>query len=208
MRKLSGGGYDDGYTSCECFWGTEPGRLVRDLRHYFSTFKDTRVLDAGCGEGKNSYWLAKQGANVLAMDISDLALSNAYKQPSYHLNVTFRNEDFTTARILHCHFDISIAYGLFHCLANRTKVQDACARLKLCTKPGGYIVVCTMNDRRTVDRRAHPNLKHCLLPHEQYVHEFRDCEILYNTDEDLTESHPNNNITHTHAMTRLLMRRM
>ena len=207
MIRYSRGGYDDGYSSCDCFWGTQPGRLVRELKHYVSTFNNIQVLDAGCGEGKNAFWLAKQGANVLAIDVSVAALSNAQKRQSGELDIDFCNADFTKIEMPHCHFDISLAYGLLHCLSSRAQVRNACQRLKRCTKPGGFIVICAMNDRRTVDRSAHPFLQHCLLPHELYVQEFNDCEILYNTDEDLNESHPNNNVPHTHAMTRLLVRR-
>jgi tellurite methyltransferase len=73
------GGYDEGYSSCACFWGRAPGSLV----HHFletNTVKGHRVLDLGCGEGKNAYALSKAGAIVTAVDCSELALKNGKRE--------------------------------------------------------------------------------------------------------------------------------
>ena len=201
------GGYDDGYTSSSCFWGVKPGRLVRLLGDYLPSFQGLTVIDAGCGEAKNAYWLAEQGARVLAVDISELALANAASRRKPELDVIFRQDDFVELNLESEAFEISIAYGLLHCLSNIETVTFACEKMRYLTKPRGYLVVCTFNDRRSVDRVAHPNLNACLLPHEFYVDQFSKEEILYETDEDLTETHPNNNVLHTHSITRLIIRR-
>lgn len=180
---------------------------MRQLERHLPTFQGIRVVDAGCGEGKNSYWLAERGANVLGIDVSHLALLNASSRDSKASNIRFLQSDFIEVQLADSSFDIAIAYGLFHCLSSRTRVMAACRRLKAITRPGGYIVICTFNSRRPVDRRAHPFLKPCLLPHSLYADEFQDHHLLHNSDEDLTETHPSNGIQHTHAMTRLLVRR-
>src|SRR5258707_12484988 len=71
------GGYDSGYKSCDCFWGTEPSSLVKALAPHVYRFSGLRVLDAGCGEGKNAAFFSKQGAVVTAVDLSALAISHA-----------------------------------------------------------------------------------------------------------------------------------
>ena len=165
MSKLHQGGYDDGYASSQCFWGKQPGSLVRQLAHYFPSFENVSVLDAGCGEGKNAYWLADRGARVLALDISPLALSNAIDFRANNQNVTFLEADFTKCKLGSDKYDICIAYGLLHCLPNESQVAAACDRLKYFTKPGGYLVICTINSRRPIDTAAHPFLNPCLLAH-------------------------------------------
>src|SRR3954453_10231067 len=74
---LRDGGYDDGYSACPCFWGTRPGTLVRQIADRLSDFRGLRVLDAGCGEGKNAVFLSELGATVLATDVSVRAIANA-----------------------------------------------------------------------------------------------------------------------------------
>jgi hypothetical protein len=46
------GGYDDGYSSCPCFWGQTPGSLVRDFLRQNPSLTGRTVLDLGCGEEK------------------------------------------------------------------------------------------------------------------------------------------------------------
>lgn len=207
MSISENGGYDDGYAQSRCFWGNHPGRLIRELETYLPTFTDLRVLDAGCGEGKNAVWVAKKGASVLAVDVSKLALSNALSQHVQDLDIAFYEGDFVAFDFGKEEFDVCIAYGLLHCLSDESRIVAACEKLQKLTKPGGYIIVCTLNDRRPIDLNAHPLLNPCLLPHSFYIRQFHGVQILYNTDEDLTERHPNNNVQHTHAISRFVFRR-
>jgi 2-polyprenyl-3-methyl-5-hydroxy-6-metoxy-1,4-benzoquinol methylase len=73
------GGYDDGYACCDCFWGTSPGSLVKTFLEENPRLYGFRVLDLGCGEGKNAAAFAKSGASVVAVDCSSRALANGQK---------------------------------------------------------------------------------------------------------------------------------
>src|SRR5690348_9530634 len=73
------GPYDDGYKSCPCFWGTEPGTFVKKLVGHIQDMSGMLVLDAGCGEGKNAKYLSSAGAIVRAIDVSPYAIANAKK---------------------------------------------------------------------------------------------------------------------------------
>ena len=63
---MTDGGYDAGYAATECFWGTDGASLVNA---FLSTQRATgfKVLDIGCGEGKNANAFANAGAHVTAM---------------------------------------------------------------------------------------------------------------------------------------------
>ena len=39
-----------------------------------------RGIEMGCGKGRNSIWLAKQGANMTAFDFSSIAIDEAQKR--------------------------------------------------------------------------------------------------------------------------------
>lgn len=43
---------------------------------YFGDIKGARLLDLGCGDGRSSLFFAKHGANVVAVDISEVAIQN------------------------------------------------------------------------------------------------------------------------------------
>ena len=92
------GGYDSGYRACPCFWGSDPGSLVARLAEIIPSFEGFQVLDAGCGEGKNAFFLAAKGAVVQAYDISQLAVQHAEDLRSRHQaeNLSFQAQDIRT----------------------------------------------------------------------------------------------------------------
>ena len=49
-----------------------------------------RVLDVGCGEGADAIWLARQGWQVTALDVSEVALQRARATIDQHLPQTTR----------------------------------------------------------------------------------------------------------------------
>lgn len=199
------GGYDDGYASCPCFWGRDPGSLVAHLARLVPSFEGMRVLDLGCGEGKNAAYLAERGAIVEAIDVSPLALANA-RAAWPHVQVQWREGDVRESLLGDARFDLVIAYGLLHCLRTSEEISDTIRRIQEATVPDGWNIVCVFNDRRQ-ELHAHPGFQPTLRPHEWFVNLYEAWTQLVCTDEDLLETHPTNNIAHTHSMTRILARK-
>ncbi len=200
------GGYDDGYRACPCFWGTEPGSLVKWLASVCHSFEGFRILDAGCGEGKNSAYFANASAHVRAIDISEAAIANARQAwPELH-NVSWEVADITTVELADNWYDIVVAYGLLHCLPDRESIKTVVRRFQGATRVGGYNIVCAFNSRFQ-DLSAHPGFRPCLANHGFYTDLYSHWQILTCSDSDLVESHPHNELIHTHSLTRLVARR-
>lgn len=199
------GGYDEGYRACPCFWGAEPSSLVTELADLISDFRGLRVLDVGCGEGKNSIFLANKGAEVTAYDVSSIAIEHAIvtAQNAGAESVRFFIGDVREQQHLNGKYDIVVAYGLFHCLKDADEIRHLCRSLQNMTAKGGYFVLCAFNDRAQ-DLSAHPGFNPTLLAHEEYASLFRSWDLLQIHDRDLFEVHPHNNIPHSHSMTRIL----
>lgn len=204
-RVVATAAYDDGYARCACFWGREPGSLVRDLVSRVGSVRGWRVLDIGCGEGKNADHLWRLGAQVLALEVSALALANARKAfPDS--GVAWRHADARTEPLDQDAYDLIIAYGLLHCLAHEGEVRGVVGALRDATRPGGRNILCAFNDR-SQDLSAHPGFRPCLLPHTTYASLYADWTIEVLSDADLRETHPHNGIEHVHSMTRLVARK-
>ena len=201
---IQNGGYDDGYRACPCFWGKKLGSLVaRFLKD--NSIEGKRVFDAGCGEGKNAAALSKLGAKVTAIDCSEVALKNA-RTAFGDCNVNWFHGDVRSFDTLGEEFDLTIAYGLLHCLSSKDEINATVRRLQGLTVSGGWNIVCAFNDREH-DLSAHPGFNPCLAPHSLYLELYEDWTITFSSDEDLHESHPHNNIPHVHSMTRLIARK-
>jgi 2-polyprenyl-3-methyl-5-hydroxy-6-metoxy-1,4-benzoquinol methylase len=203
--NVSDGGYDEGYAISPCFWGRQPGSLVSRLVSVTKDCRGLKVLDAGCGEGKNAVFLASLGAQVRAIDISDLAIRNGQREFGKLENLRWEIGDIVTAEISE-DYDIVIAYGLLHCLRTEDILSATLRKLQAATKSRGYHVVCTFNSRRQ-ELSAHPGFVPTLMTHNAYLNLYCGWECLEASDSDLTEIHPHNSISHTHSLTRLIMRK-
>lgn len=63
--------YEKCYDSDEYYWGLEPASFLDELIAATSkTPSELRVLDIGCGEGKDAVYLAEKGCQVTAFDIT------------------------------------------------------------------------------------------------------------------------------------------
>lgn len=64
-------GWNARYAAREYVWDVHPSRLLADE---VQQLRPGRALDLGCGEGRNSVWLATLGWRVTAVDFSDVGL--------------------------------------------------------------------------------------------------------------------------------------
>lgn len=204
MIAKRSGGYEAGYEACECFWGLEPGTYVRMLAARVS-LSGLRVLDVGCGEGKNAAYLAKMGCDVTAVDVSERALAHA-KRFHAQLAVNWICADVTEQTWPHEYFDIVIVYGMFHCMSSALEIERLQLMLSNATRIGGYHIICSFNERDQ-DLSAHPHFYPCLMPHEFYLRLYGGWIIEAESDETRYEMHPHNMIPHHHSLTRLLCRK-
>jgi 2-polyprenyl-3-methyl-5-hydroxy-6-metoxy-1,4-benzoquinol methylase len=202
MNRSDNGGYDAGYAACPCFWGRTPGSLVTNLLDGISV-AGWRVLDAGCGEGKNSIHLASAGAEVVGVELSAAALDNARNAWPELPKIKWVHGDIRDLCFEAEQFDLVLAYGLLHCLGGPAEIAGTVRSLQTWTKPSGYHLICAFNDRHQ-DLVAHPGFNPTLLQHEQYVTLYRGWALSSVSDRDLEEIHPHNGIPHSHSMTRFI----
>lgn len=63
--------YEKWYEGDEYYWGLEPGDFLEELIKLCPPSADKKVLDIGCGEGKDAVYMAQQGYAVSAFDLTD-----------------------------------------------------------------------------------------------------------------------------------------
>jgi ubiquinone/menaquinone biosynthesis C-methylase UbiE len=111
----------------------------RTFQHLYAGKK---VLDAACGVGYGSHFIAESGAeSVTGLDIDDEAL--AYAQKHFQTQgVRFLKGDCTALPFEDSSFDVIVSFETLEHIRAADKVVGEFAR---CLKPGGHLVASTPN---------------------------------------------------------------
>ena len=106
--------YEDKYREEDFYWGLEPNKMCYEVMRLRPPVKPYRVLDIGCGEGKDAVFFARNGYRVTAFDIADAGLEKARRLAEYHrVDIDFFKGDVNDFR-LDQEFDIIFSSGVFH----------------------------------------------------------------------------------------------
>jgi len=157
--------------------------------------KNAKVLDMGCGDGRNTIPLLRVGFNVTAVDISRVGISKleilAQKE---NLKVKTVISDMSLFVFPH-KYDLIISQGCLHFL-NRSNWEIMLSRFKSYTKVGGFNAITVFTDK--VD--APPDLADICVgffkEKELFTH-YSDWEILFKKSYIFTDEHAGG-IKHTH----------
>lgn len=123
------------------------------------------ALDLGCGEGRHTIALARQGYDVTAVDLEPLALRKAKAQVrKAGLHARFAVGDALNLTYGDGAFDVVLDYGCFHHLVTRDwpRYRRGLARI---LKPGGRLLLSVFStkfrhhpkEKRTRDWLVHRN---------------------------------------------------
>lgn len=143
--------YEEKYKGEEYYWGITPSKMCYEIMKLRPPIKPYRVLDIGCGEGKNAVFLAKNGYQVSAFDISDVGLDKARRLAEHsHVKIDFFKADINECQ-LGGTFDIIFSSGVFHYLEYERRKQ-LIDKLKARTSLHGIHAVNVFVDKPFVEK--------------------------------------------------------
>lgn len=128
--------YEKWYESDEYFWGTKEAELCHELIKLVPPSKDIKVLDIGCGEGKDAVYMAKQGYTVYAFDVTKSGIAKTQrlaKENNVEINAFIA--DINNFEINE-KFDIIYSTGTIQYLDD-DKIDNFFKKVKDITKPNG-----------------------------------------------------------------------
>ena len=106
--------YEEEYKIDGYYWGTKPSKMCYRILELMPPTRPLKVLDIGCGEGKNAVFFARNGYDVTAFDISNAGIEKT-KQLADKSNVYVRafKADILDFR-LDTSYDILFSSGVLH----------------------------------------------------------------------------------------------
>lgn len=133
--------YDSRYSKKEFYWGMKPHNLVVDsIQHLPSNAK---VLDLGCGEGKDSFFLAKNNFDVTAIDFSEEGIKKLNKfAKKEKLNIKADVSDVETYLQDCGEFDAIFAMDVLQFI-DQKNIFNVIKKIQSRTKPEGLNVIAS-----------------------------------------------------------------
>lgn len=198
--SLSVTAYEERYNSDGYYWGLKPNSLCYEIMKLRPPLKPLRILDIGCGEGKDAVFLARNGYAVTAFDIAESGLKKAREladRSGVHI-------DFFKANILdfrpQIEFDIIFSSGVLHYLPQELRAELT-ESLKEHTSVGGLNVMNVFVTKPFIeaspDRELSESKNKGWLSGElfTYYHDW-----LFHKNDEIIFDCNSNNIPHRHCM--------
>ena len=107
--------YENVYSSTnEYYWGVNPSQMCLEVIKLMPPDRHIKVIDIGCGEGKDAVFLARCGYDVSAFDLSNSGVEKV-KRLAEKANVAVNvfKADILEYRF-DCHYDILFSSGVLH----------------------------------------------------------------------------------------------
>lgn len=132
-------------TPDEYIWGLAPSAFGREVRAFLTP--GARVLELGCGEGRDSVYFATCGCDVTGVDVAAAGLDKAERLARAHgVTVRWVRGDAADA-IPDGPFDLVYSCGAIHYVPRPERAR-LFRRLKALTRAGGYHAHVVFTDRR------------------------------------------------------------
>ena len=183
------------------FGGTVSEEII-DLMKLLSA--GARVLDLGCGDGRNAIPLAEAGFDVTAVDISEAGIHKIHTLTRGRgLSIQALVADMCSYRI-QGRYDLIIAHGSLH-LLERIRWQMLLKKMQQHTVFGGYNAVTVFTDAVP----ASPDMEDLfvgLFREKELFSMYSHWDILLERSYVFQDEHPGE-ICHTHAANKIAARR-
>lgn len=186
FKDLSAMTSDSGFTEAAAKWnqrfsepdylfGTEPNVYLRDQAAHLP--HSGHALCVADGEGRNSVWLARQGLQVQAFDISPIGVAKARKLArKAGVQVDYQIADCDQWKWPKTQFDVVAA--IFIQFADPDMRSRLFTRMVQCLKPGGLLILQGYTPRQIEYKTGGPGILANLYTEEQLRHDFAEMDLL------------------------------
>ena len=137
------------YSDDSSFFGDKPSNLALICYEEFVKHKVKRILELGCGQGRDSLFFASRGLEVYAIDSSKVAIENLKsKLKELDLNINLKNIDAVEGLPFHNnHFNAVYSHMFYNMSFSDDELKFLFNETKRVLKNNGLLSFSVRNDK-------------------------------------------------------------
>ena len=198
--------YDKRYAGEDFYWGKDPSSMaprVLEMVKPSAGFRP-KLIDIGCGEGRDSVYFARHGFEVVGLDLSAVGLEKARQYATEAgVEIETTHADVTEYE-LEITYDVIFSTGALHFISPETR-QARFENYKARTSPSGIHIVAVLVDKPFLPPAPDADPGETFFKSGELLSYYWDWEIAYFVEEifDCNSS----GIPHKHCINRIIARR-
>jgi tellurite methyltransferase len=198
--------YDRKYAGKDFYWGKRPSGLCAKVLEFIKPKANFRpkLLDLGCGEGRNAVYFAQQGFEVTGVDLSSPGLEKTQRYAKeVGVSLTIVQADLKDYRP-EAGYDVIFSTGVLHYLPLDLRA-DKFAQYQTATAPQGINAFAALVKKPFIARAPDAAEGVVAFKSGELLGYYWDWEIVFCAEEifDCNSS----GVPHRHAISRVIARR-
>lgn len=197
--------YDGKYQREGYYWGKHPSSICYEVLKRMPPDRPLKLLDIGCGEGRNAVFFARNGYQVSAFDLSTIGIEKTKKMAAEAgVSLVAFKADLLEYRLEES-FDVLFSTGTLHYIPKelRAEILD---NYKQHTNRGGIHVFSVFVSKPFIPRAPDAETSaHFWISGELFTH-YHDWLIEFCTEEIFDCS--SSGVPHQHAVNRIIARKL
>jgi tellurite methyltransferase len=197
--------YEEEYKSQDYYWGVVPSKMCLRVLDLLPPSTHLKLLDIGCGEGKDAVFFARNGYDVTAFDVSDAGIEKTKRlADNVGVQVKVFKADILDFR-LDTSFDILFSSGVLHYIKPQLR-EEIFSNYKQYTNPNGLHVLNVFVNKPFIAPSPEKEPTACKWISGElfsYYHDWliQECaEVIFDCN--------SSGIPHQHAMDKIIAQRM
>jgi cyclopropane fatty-acyl-phospholipid synthase-like methyltransferase len=202
--------YNKIYKNHAAAWGKGANTLVRKACRSVKEKDGAMALDLGCGQGRDSFFLASKGFRVTAVDSSAVAARQIREKIKRTKNARLKMicKNVADYRIRSNAYDLIVGIDILQFLKS-AEVAAVIKNMQTGLKRNGIVVLSSFTTRDpSYKKETLKNIQHYFKPKE-LAHYFKNFASLYYSENVITDpGHASMPFPHKHGIVEMIARKL